>query len=832
MIRFCDSDVGCVEYDLLNRSQLISYFLSGHLDEIVCVYDGSSGENFVGIITYYSLLRALSIDGAILKEYVILDQDIWQNARKIFKKRRRNIREIIPLPVLDKDYNLICFAYQDMDANREIRMLRELKEAQGVLQFSDVYPEYKCVKIQGFNELAYYFADYLRDQNVQVQLDGTMWQGFFANEECQVAEYECLNIYAEGTWEKTRNWKENLLRSVSVEFECVDKIYETNIKNNLIKDADCEYYILLERLRGEKEVMLYGIDMRAQDTYDFLVVNGIEACCFVVDELNVGCMHRLFGKKIISLNEAICAYQNPIFIDCVSKHSAWGLGSVDYYDYIGYNRNERFIMLRDYIEVSESNLLNALRNIEIVLTGDQYLCSRLYEYLMRKRISVRGYLHTLQEDSQPNNVPEVPVNTINEDNMCIIVEPVYHSYARCGNNIGEEEKNQRITYLRENNIDNFTDYFSDMIPFINVEKNNDTKYKRNCLMPKRVVLGSIVAYSGNTFFRSLLDSHPFIISMDYCDLNNQMFWICVRLSMERAENILPLFWKLTGGNKKSNANQLFTKKMSQLLACDSRFTSQELFIMFHVAYMYMLGCDVSENNIRNMIIYWEPHHVERDKLEQCVKWLGIEELPCDIINVVRNSVLRKGSALKTSSHIAGGVKAAYYTALWDISIDQKRYKQNNRLVIKFEDLKCNPIETLKDICDKWDIEWSDTLMQTTQRGQEDVYADCMHTVSGFDLGPVYNTYENFFSEFDRFRLMLIDAPWQKKYGYPYVELDQFARKELQEMFLKEFRFENPGDTTGFYKDHLGLDDRIVLQDDLKHKMQEVRCLLGVCENAY
>lgn len=54
--------------------------------------------------------------------------------------------------------------------------------------------------------------------------------------------------------------------------------------------------------------------------------------------------------------------------------------------------------------------------------------------------SVRGYLHTLQEDSQPKNVPEMSVNTINEDNICIIVEPIYHSYARGGNNMGEEEK--------------------------------------------------------------------------------------------------------------------------------------------------------------------------------------------------------------------------------------------------------------------------------------------------------------------------------------------------------------------------------------------------------
>ncbi len=833
MIRFCDGDVGCVEYGLLSRSELLSYFLSGHLDEIVCVYDGSEAENFVGIITYYSLLCALSIDGAIIKEYVILDQDVWQNAREIFKKKGHNVREIIPLPVLNKNNQLICFAYQDDDANREIRMLRELKETRKVLQFPDVFPEFKCVKIHGFNELAYFFAEYLRDQNIQVIVDGELWWDFFTAEEWQVPEYECLNIYAEGTWIKTRNWKENLLRSVSVEFECIDKIYEANIKNNLIKNvSEGGYHELFKRLRGEKEVILCGIDMKAQDAYDFLLGNGIEACCFVVDKLNVESMHRLFGKKIIGLNEAICTYQTPVFIDCTSKYSAWGLGNVDYYDYIGYKRNERFIVLRDYIEVPENNLLNVLRNFEAVLVGDQYLCSRLYEYLGLNTIPVIGYLHTLQEDVQPENMPEVSTDNINADIMCIIVEPIYRSDARNGL-VGKEEKNQRIVCLREKDIDNFTDYFCDVVPFIHIEKDNAIKYRRECFRPKRVVLGSILPYSGNIFFRSLLDSHPFILSIYYCDLNNQLFWICVRLSMEDAENILPLFWKMIEGNEESIMNRsAFVEKMEQLLAYDSRFTSQELFVMFHIAYMYMFGRDMAEDDIGSMIIYWEPHYLDRDIMERCVKWLGTEEVPCDIINVVRNSVPQKGSTMKEFRCINGGVRTAYFTAFRRMSINKTEYENSDRLIVKFEDLKCNPIETLRKICDRWNMAWSDTLMQTTRNGQEDVYCDKMQRVSGFDLRPVYNTYDNFFSELDRLKLMLVDALWQKKYGYPYVDPEQFTRRELQELLLKEFRFENPGDTTGFYKDQLDLDNRIVLQDDLRRRVQETRCLLSVWESVF
>ena len=92
MLRFCDNEVGCVEYSLLNRGELLSYFLSGHLDEVVCVYDDLHGGDFVGIVTYHSLLHALSIDSAIMRDYVSLDFDIWQDAREMFK-RKTLIRE-------------------------------------------------------------------------------------------------------------------------------------------------------------------------------------------------------------------------------------------------------------------------------------------------------------------------------------------------------------------------------------------------------------------------------------------------------------------------------------------------------------------------------------------------------------------------------------------------------------------------------------------------------------------------------------------------------------------------------------------------------------------
>lgn len=135
--------------------------------------------------------------------------------------------------------------------------------------------------------------------------------------------------------------------------------------------------------------------------------------------------------------------------------------------------------------------------------------------------------------------------------------------------------------------------------------------------------------------------------------------------------------------------------------------------------------------------------MDREKLENCTQWLGTKELPCDIINIVRNIVQRNGTSLKNSLCIKGGVKRAYYVILRPISIEQKNYKQSDRMIVRFEDLKCHPKETLESICGRWDIMWSDTLMQTTRAGRECFYTDNVYTVSGFDLRPVYNTYHHF-----------------------------------------------------------------------------------------
>ena len=116
---------------------------------------------FWGIITYYSLLYGSlgeGIDGVICRECIILDKSMWQQARRCFGRIHKRYGDVLLIPVIDKNWNMICFAYQDDEADREIRMLDELKEHKNALGFGDIYSKYSYVTIHECNELAYFFG--------------------------------------------------------------------------------------------------------------------------------------------------------------------------------------------------------------------------------------------------------------------------------------------------------------------------------------------------------------------------------------------------------------------------------------------------------------------------------------------------------------------------------------------------------------------------------------------------------------------------------------------------------------------------------------------------
>lgn len=785
MIRFFDREVFYATYETLDKSELLTRFLNGNLDRAACIVD--INRKYKGEIFYNGLCRASNANEAMIADCVVLDEYVWENARQYFRNSERKT-----IAIIDKNGKLICHAYDEPASNREIRMLHELMKNSEAVQFSDFFSEYRCVRIYECNELAHLFSEYLKTLGIVVCVFGKLWNYFYDEEDSveeNMPDYAYLNIFAEGTWKKGRDWTENLLRSVSVEFECIDQIYEANYKLNIIRNCfgNCEK--LLKKLKTQKEIIILGTERKAQDAYDYLRGKGIDICCFMDYDPNK-CNCKLFGKKIVNEAYIIEHYKNAILLECTQQGSAWNDIS-DYYDYLGYGRNDKFFLLKDYIDVQGNTLLNVLRDNKSVLTGNLSLCRSLAANLKRKGINVFGYLEILEPNTEDSDIVEVVAGDIDEECICLIVTyDFFYLNSVCRENVIDKVKKN----LKEVGIENYTDYFCDMRPYIDFEQEVTIKYPHKWLMPQNVIIGSSESCSGNIFFKELLDGHPSVLVIsDYSFWNNNLFWLCIGLSNMDADNILPFFKAWYNEEPKDMIDfTAFCEKMQQLLMKGSRFTSQELFVMFHISYEYMYGRNIAD--MQDMIIYWEPHVFPRDRVEDCVRWLKSESISCEIVNIVRNICSLKGSSLKGRAMLGwsmSGSLSNYCVAMWNYpSITKKEYTGVERTVIKFEELKCTPREKLQELCFKWNIEWSESLMKTTKHGQESNYNNGYDIINNFDLGPVYNMYEEYFSEMDRLRMMIIDAPWQRKYQYPFVNTASFSRRELQELFLKKFRFED------------------------------------------
>lgn len=818
MIRFCSKEVFCIEYDSLNRSELRSFFLKGNQSEIVCILKEG---NYIGYITWHSLLCNDDIYESIQKEHIILDGNVWENGRKSFAGHRAAFGEAVQIPVLDKDGQLVYFAWQDEEANRELRMLGELEACKGALTFRDLNPEYEGVTIHGFNELAYYMARYLTGLGMLVNVEGELWDEFGFGEKKEMLAHRSYEIWAEGVWQRGGDLQHERLRSVSPEFECVDKVYEANIQAGKIMNAEGEADVLLQRLKNEKEIIIIGTDAEAQDAYDLLLKNGVDICAFLEKEgKREG--RRLFGKPVLEKVEIADRFADAVFIEYHSQYSAWGFGEVDRYDYEGYRRNDRYFLLRDYIEVTEHYLQHVLQGKNILFIGDADLCARIWKWREQYEMQTGKMAYwDILEESKPEDImrqmPVVKKEEAGEYDAIVLVAVKYDSDDRVTAK-AMEKYDEYTKKLNQYEIYDYTDYFSDKFKLAGLPIKEEAGIRKE-LRPSGVVIGAIPWYSGNYLIRWSLAGHPQIMMIeDYNYLSDNLYFTCIRLAGKESAEILPCFWRLYQREAKEGAwekdfpdKEKFTRKMEELLKHGNCFTSQELFVMFHIAYEAMYGREIT--NLGNTVIYWEPHAWKRGILKKWSCWLGSSGLRGFVLSTVRNSYVRAGSSIRGRI----GKKS-----IWDFILqigmaegaEKTIYQGWEEIIIKFEELKKKPREVLANLCEHLHIAFDESLMETTVHGSRAFYKE----ITGFDLKPVYNLYEEYFTSFDRMRICLLSSVFQKKYGYPFVNSLDFCRRELQEMFLKEFLWEKmPEAAAG--KDMTGV---WLVQERIRKKLWQMR----------
>jgi hypothetical protein len=736
------------------------------------------------MIRFYKgqLVERNDLDIHVASEHILAGEDLWDTGKAYFRKYVSDDAVIRLLPVADKKEHQICYAYQDSEANRELRMLKELSGHQEALQFQDIYPEIKEVIVCGCNELAFRFVRYLEEQQISVKVAGKYWEyfGYESSVDFDGDESHKLVIYAEELLPTAGGLYQNVITSVSPVFECIDRIYETNISEGRIKDTKGNLEEILEKLRG-KAVVLLGTDVNAQDTYDFLYGKGIDICCFAeCKDTEMRNIHRtLLGKNVVVMEEIMKNKPEGIVIECSDKNSALGTENLELFDYYGYVRNEQFILLRDYAEVPCSNLLHVLKGKKVLFAGDERLCEMMSEFLFEKE----------QGDIETVYVELSQCKTMKATDILCVVNP-WFDLASLTMTENPKAWCFRETLSKEG-IVSYTDYFAQVRTLVDVDlyrNRGREKYAIGQLNPKGILLGRIEAFSGNVFFRGVLDGHPDILHLGYTIWNNNLLLYCIRLAGEKSEKIFKSFKRMCNEEFAFRLEEeficwdTFEKSLKRLLSLKEAFTSQELFVIFHIAFAEMV-CGYKITGLDQKIIYWEPHMFLRENFPFLAKWLESEQINGQTVCMHRDMLVRAGSMY--NHHQLLGLNDLQPILNVAEIVDDTTYEYWEEFHVRFEDIKLHPQKELSRICGRLGISWSDTLLKVTEHGEIYNYLG----IFNFEIKPVFNKYEEWLSEFDRFRISVTNSLFQKKYGYTYEDCMMFSRKELQEMFLKEFRFQ-------------------------------------------
>ena len=778
---------------------------------------------------------------------LLMDVSIWQDCRNFLQESGQKKNHVIDLiPVKDTDGELIVYGYQDHEANRELRMLRELRENEQALQFTDIFPEYKEVIIWGCNELAFCFAEYLKEQGIAVSVIGQHWNcfGYAASEQKDsLGEGTVLVIYAEGIPLQNNSLYGTVIRSVSPEFECIDRIYEANVLEERIRDTIGGFDEFITKLKDEPEIVILGADRKAQDTYDLLMAHGIDIYGFAMQNKKD---EMLLSRKIMSLEEAMRSLEHPVFLNCTDVRGALGEEWTEYFDYHGYERNKQYFLVQDYADIPISNLIHVLHGKKVWLTGDPRLCQLLTNYL--------NLIENGEVTVQYTELGE-KITAEEEDILCLVV-PDYQNNKDIQEKKVAERKEMLRKKLAEMGFIGYTEYFVCIRSFalVDLYLNKDTeKYGVKELLPKGILLGRIMYHSGNVFFRGVMDGHPeVLLSNSYSDFHNNMFYYCIRLANINSDKVIPLFWEMYGAEASSDDilfphPEIFEERVKSFLSLKERFTSQELFVLFFTAYIETISSR-HISDVSKLIIYWEPHMTDRNEFPFYALWLEHRKVNGNTILICRDNMVRTGSVFNSIFKYSEPPMSrpnAYWRIFLDELWDGKDlgYQYWTEHKIRFEDIKTKPVEKLTEICEIMNIEWSDSMLRTTNFGKPMAYLSRNGSID-FDLKPVFNKYEDYFTEYDRFRISIASSPYQKKYGYTYDNCLRFTRREIQEMFLKPFlfdekaMFEEPENDIDLYewmrwrlwnvRKHMVLDDvnpefdRFELENNGDKRMDEYR----------
>lgn len=192
-----------------------------------------------------------------------------------------------------------------------------------------------------------------------------------------------------------------------------------------------------------------------------------------------------------------------------------------------------------------------------------------------------------------------------------------------------------------------------------------------------------------------------------------------------------------------------------------------------------------------------------------------------VIAVVRSPVTQVGAALNLNTTIHPKARNAqgqldrviFYDLAYAIFPKDFYFSLSHPLrdairVVRFEDLKLNPKATFAAMAEFLNIPVTGSMFHTTWCGLSTNGLSTEGTVfDGFDTAPVYKSYDQYLSVFDKYRIELLLQKLINAYGYQakYYDGQQFSDDEVIKMMELPFLFESiktaaPPERARFYRE--------------------------------
>lgn len=337
---------------------------------------------------------------------------------------------------------------------------------------------------------------------------------------------------------------------------------------------------------------------------------------------------------------------------------------------------------------------------------------------------------------------------------------------------------------------------------------------------------SVDSHCGNAMLDSLFDFHPNLLTIkefglsEFCTFYNHVLagrtvhsFLEEFLQDQNNSNyrmFLTFFNKIYGNsNSILPEPQLFIDYLIEILKDRTIPTQQEWFVAFFIANSYALGRNMNSRMVP--AIFHASHTVWGSDWE---KEMGLlQEFYKTFPYIKTFSEIRR-----QSDRIGGAIKYEFKCReLYNLTsesplsmivrhcddlrnIDWRRiyydkdsfFEYDQMAVVKYEDIKMYPQETLKVLCKYLDIPWSDTLLGCSYNGGMTIYNDGGTVISDFDLAPLNaNYYEKYLNVFDLLRLEILYTDFYRPWNYEprFYNGFSYTIDEIKELMKISFEFE-------------------------------------------